>query len=311
MPLAAFRKGLAALRSGLAGLSIAMSGGPLFAAVDLVAVVETDRRSLRRADSAPLLRAFFGQCGPLASAGPLRVNAPDQTLDEARAAATIACFAGGTVLLDESAIPLPRERSRVVEVCLPPLRAAILPVDPFAPSGPRLFRATIRQRWEEWQLVVAVNPLARPDAIVVPFASLGIRGQHHAFEFWRQVYLGAFGESITLGSVPPGGCQVVALRPVQRMPQVVGTSLHVGLGAVDLQDVRWRDDSADLSLSLTAVGDREGTITIVVPFGWTPGSVRSSGGHFAICPLSPGLLRLDCRFRDLAEAQITFWRESP
>jgi hypothetical protein len=310
-PLAAFRAGLAALRSGLAGRPIAVSGGPLFATLDRAEVVETDSRPLSRADPASLLRAFLGQGGPLASAGPLRVNMPEQTLDEARAAATIACFAGGALLLDESAVPMPRERSRLVEVCLPPLRATFLPVDPFATAGPRLFRATIRQRWEEWQLVVALNPSSEPAAIAVPFASLGIRGQHHAFEFWRQQYLGAFADNVALDSVSAGGCQVIALRPVQRLPQVVGTSLHVGLGAVDVQDVRWRDDSADLSLSLTAVGDREGAVTIALPAGWTPGSVRGSGGHFAISPLAPGLLRLDCRFRDLAEPQITFWPESP
>jgi hypothetical protein len=309
-PLAAFRMGLVALRSGMAGRPIAMAGGPLFAALDLADVIETDSRLLTRADSAPLLRAFLGQCGPLASAGPLLLHAPEQTLDEARAAATVAAFAGGAMLLGDVATRLPTERARLVEACLPALHAAVLPVDPFAADGPRLFRATIQQRWEEWQLVIALNPANEPATIVASFESLGISGRHHAFEFWGQSYLGMVADRLVLDRIPAGGCQVISLHPIQVTPQVLATSLHVGLGAIDLQDVRWSDETADFSLSLTAVGDREGSVTIAVPPGWSPGSVRGSGGHFALRRLAGRLLQVDVRFRDVGEAQITFWPES-
>src|SRR5262249_7927791 len=162
---------------------IISSAGPLFAALDLAAIVETDERPLRRADPRPLLRAFLGLCGPLASAGPLLINASGQSLDEAKAAATVAALGGGAIMLgDVAAGPLRRERGRVVTACLPPVPAVVLPLAPFGPGGIQLFGARIRQRWDDWLLVVALNPTEQPMAIVASFDALGIAGPHHAFE---------------------------------------------------------------------------------------------------------------------------------
>jgi hypothetical protein len=308
-PLAAFRSALEAVRSGISDRPLVSSGGPLFAALDLAAIVEIVDEPLRRADPAPLLRSFLGLCGPVACAGRLLVNAPDQSLDEARAAATIASFGGGAMAFgDVAAGPFPLERARVVQVCLPPVPATVLPLDPFAAGGVGLFGARIRRRWGDWHLVVALNPTEQAAAVVASFDALGLTGPHHAFEFWTQTYLGIASGRLFLDEVPAGGCQVIALHPQQARPQVVGTSLHVGLGAVELQDVLWVDETCDLRLTLTAVGDREGTVTIVMPPGWSIGTARGTGGHFALQQLGDSVLQINCRFRDVGETQVTFWR---
>jgi hypothetical protein len=308
-PLAAFRDALDAVCYGVAGRPIVSAGGPLFAALDLAAIVETDARPLRRAVPSPLIRAFLALCGPITCAGPLLVNAADQSLDEAKAAATIAAFGGGALALGDAADGLlPLERARVVQVCLSPVPAVVMPLAPFAPGGARLFSARIRRSWDDWRLIVALNPLEHPMAIVASLDALGIDGPLHAFEFWTQTYLGTTSNRLVVDQVPAGGCRVIALRAQQAQPQVIGTSLHVGLGAVELQDVQWVEETSDLRLTLTAVGDREGTVTIAVPRGWSIGTVRGTGGHFSLRQLGDRLLQINCHFRDVGEAQVNFWR---
>src|SRR5262249_2335626 len=161
--------------------------------------------------------------GPAVSAGPLVVNGEGQTLDEARAAATIASLGGGALAIVGCGEPLSTEHARILGAALPPLHGAVVPLDVFAPEGPRLFGGRFSPAWEDWLLLVALNTAAVPATLDVPFQTLRLSGPHHAFEFWSQAYLGIVDERLTIASVPPGGCAVVALRPAQDVPQVIGT----------------------------------------------------------------------------------------
>ncbi len=306
-PLEALRSGLAALRSGIGSRRLAVAGGPLFAVLDDVDLVETDRHLLTRADPSPLLRAFLNQLTTSIGAGPFLIGLAEQSVEEAQAAGTVACLAGGTASLGKASGSLPAERARILDACLPSLPVTVLPLDPFGPGGPRLFGARIRQRWEDWSLVVALNPTDHPIAVVATFGALGIAGAHHAFEFWTQSYLGIHSDRLTLESVPAGGCRVVALRPNLSVPQIVGTSFHVGMGSIDLQDVSRGETPENLCLTLAAPGDRAGTVTVTIPRGWAAGTVRGTGGSFALHPLGDRLLQIACRVRDVGEAQLTFW----
>ena len=307
-PVATYRAGLGALRSGLSYSQLIVGGGPLFAALDLADAIETSARPVRSADPTPLLRAFLGDVGPLTSAGLTWLDVPGQTLDQACAAATIATFAGGLVQFAGGLAALSPERRQVARVCLPPFQGAVLPLDPFVPGGPRLFGAQVRQSWDDWLLLIALNPTDRSIAIVAGLAELGLAGRHHAFEFWSQSYLGIVDRRLALDNVPPGGCAVVALRPVQSTPQVLGTSLHVSLGAVDLQDARFDPDAGSFHLSVGVAGDRAGTVTFYVPLGWRAGTIRGTGGTFSLEILSGRVVQLHLDFRDVADVDLEFSR---
>ena len=74
---------------------------------------------------------------------------------------------------------------------------------------------------------------------------------------------------------------MVALRRAHDEPQVVGTSLHVTMGAADIQDVRFHRGSLGLRVArvVTAVPcERHGRITIAVPGYLSAGSIRGTGG---------------------------------
>lgn len=307
-PVEATRGALRAMVSGLGDCLTVAGQAPLFAVLDLVKAVLTTSAPLRRADPSALLRAFLSGCGVLTGPGPLSVDSPGQTLDEARAAATIACLGGGIVTLAGDLGALPDSRLHILRVCLPPWHDhPVLPIDASGPAGPYLFGRRIQRDWGDCFLAVVLNPDEAPAARVVPLSLLGLpSGCYHAFEFWTQTYLGSVTERLTLDHLPAGGCAVVALRTVRDAPQVVGTSLHVSMDAIVLQEVAFDAEGSRLKLALGAGGPRRGTVTIAMPPGWLAGPVRGTGGSFGCRQIGDRLARVELQFTDVADVEVEF-----
>ena len=164
-PMTALRGGLSACRAGSRNTPIIAARGPLLGLLDVVDIVETWAGPVTRAAS--LLQC----CGPSwprpgldASAGPTVIADPAQTLDEARAAGTIAALSGGSLLLDgpwtkELTI---NEKTFFERVCLRATRQPSPSI--LLRSAARFFGARLNSHWGEWLLVVALNPSAVPSA---------------------------------------------------------------------------------------------------------------------------------------------------
>ena len=305
----AYREGMRRFRDALDGRPLVARDGPLFATLDVTDAVSTDCRSLRRADPTPLLRSFLGGTGTLTGPGPMTVNADDQTVDEARAAATIASFGGGFVALADDLGALPPERGAILQACLPPFRDRLLvPLDPFADEGPCLFACRVNQHWDEYVVLIALNPSDVPRARLIALSAMGLGSdRYHAFEFWSQAYLGILSGRIVLDSIPPGGCAVVTLRAARSIPQIVGTSLHVASEAAVLHRVCFDPKECRLQFAVGARGTREGTISVALPRGWAPGPIRGTGGLFSVCQISEDVAQISLQFRDVADLELEFW----
>ncbi|MGH2460800.1 MAG: alpha-galactosidase [Chloroflexota bacterium] len=309
-PIQGLRIGLRALKESLGDHPLVASMAPLFPCLDLADAVLTDRRPLWRADPSAPLRAFLHDTGCLTGSGPLRLDWPEQTLDEARAAASIASFAGGMVTLDGDPSALTPDRMAILRACLPPTDAgSIVPINPFDPGGPSLFECRVARDRGDYTLLLVLNPRDVPVARVIRLEALGLPpGRYHGFEFWSQRYLGVLTGRLTLDLIPAGGCAVVALRAVRDEPQVVGTSLHVSLGAMALQGASYDRMTRRLHLAIGAAGERQGTLTIALPRRWTPGPIRGTGGTMSVRQTSAQLAEIILRFKDVAELELEFWQ---
>jgi hypothetical protein len=306
-PLEAYRAGLRAFASAAPELFLLARSAPIFGSLDLMDLVQTDPRPLCRADPTPLLRSWLGAAGPRASAGPLQLNAPSQTLAEARAALTVAASAGGATVIAVDAIPVPPERAALLRLGLPPIPHTFYPLDPFTPNGPRLFGTPIPTENGGGLLLVVLNPTRQRSDVAVSLSALDLAGPVHAFEFWSQHDLGRIDERLILGPIEAGGCAVVALRPAQAVPQVIGTSLHVGMDLGVLREIDFCQRRRTLSIALGASGDQEGSISIALPERWAPGTARGTGGSYSLETVNDRLARLHLRFRDVADVEIDFW----
>lgn len=311
-PIAAYRRGLQTFRSALSGRLLIAAEAPLFSSVDLVDGLLTTAVPLRRADAGPLLRTFLHALGASTGPAPVLVNAPDQTIDEARAAATIASFGGGLITLGDDLGSLPPERSEVLRVCLPPCHGLVpFPIDRWTPGGPRLFASHLPQPEDDYYLIVALNPADVSVAETVSLARAGIPpGRYHAFEFWSQSYLGVVSDRVVIERIAPGGCAVVALRLVRNEPQVIGTSLHVSMGGWVIQAARFDPRACRLQVVVGEAGTRQGTITVSLPRRWIPGPIRGTGGAFSVRQPMDGLAVVELRFKDVAELELEFWPNS-
>jgi hypothetical protein len=312
--IGAYRAGVTEFRDALGGRPLLAANAPLFASLDVVDGLLTTAEPLRRADPSPLLRACLARSGALIGPGPVSLELDSHTLDEVRGAATIACFGGGLVTLAGDLRGSTPEGTEILRACLPPFREGLVfPVNPFAPEGPCLFGCRVERSEDDYFLLIALNPAEVPVARVVPLSDLGLpAGRYHAFEFWTQTYLGILSDRITIERIPAGGCAVVGLRAVLNRPQIVGTSLHVSLGAVAIQAATFDSRACRLHLAVGAVGERQGTISIALPRGWAPGPLRGTGGALSVRQTFEQLVDVELRFRDVADLELEFWQnESP
>ena len=84
------------------------------------------------------------------------------------------------------------------------------------------------------------------------------------FDFWDEKALGAAHEAVAPAPVEALGSRLFALTPVAPRAQVIGTTLHLGMGCLEAGGIRAREDGA-LGLTLRLPGPRRGAVWIAVP----------------------------------------------
>lgn len=234
------------------GELLVASGAPFGASVGLV-----DARGVNRNDppgSRDLDLAFTNQRLWLLAPGPLRVA--DGSLEEARARASIAGLAGGLLTLADDIDALSDPRFAILQRIVPPLaREADAP----------LVRGTLVTPLFGGRLaVLLLNSEAKRADLALPFRLLGLRGPFHGFDFWENQSLGLLHDGIPARGVDSGGCRVIGLTPPSDRAQVIGSSLHIGMGTLEVASLRPHARSGHV-LSLRLAGAHRGDVWIAEP----------------------------------------------
>jgi hypothetical protein len=270
-----YRAGLAEAREQLEpGVLLVARNAPFGASVGLA-----DARGVN-GDSPPGAReldlAFTNQRLWLLAPGPLRVG--DGSLEEARTRASIAGLAGGLLTLADDIDTLSDERFAILQRILPPLaREAHAP-----PSSGILVTPLVGGRLA----VLLRNPAAERADLALPFQVLGRRGPFHGFDFWENQPLGLLHDGIPARGVPPGGCRVVGLTPPSDRVQVVGSSLHIGMGTLEVASLRSLSRSRHV-LSLRLAGAHRGDVWITEPQSTTARRVPVAFSDAAVIEVGP------------------------
>ena len=247
-------------RSRLARARAQLEPGALLVATDApfgASVGLADARGSNR--SAPpgahdLDLAFTNQRLWLLAPGPLRVA--DGSLAEARTRASIAGLAGGLLTLADDIDTLDDERFAILQRIVPPLaRKANAPLAPGLMVTPLVGGKLA---------VLLLNREAKRADLALPFRVLGQRGPFHGFDFWENQPLGLLHDGIPARGVDPGGCRVIGLTPPSDRAQVIGSSLHIGMGTMEVASLRPHSRSGHL-LSLRLAGAHSGDVWIVEP----------------------------------------------
>ncbi|HTF33110.1 MAG TPA: hypothetical protein VK714_05335 [Myxococcota bacterium] len=202
--------------------------------------------------------AFSGQRLWRLDPGP--ALAPSRLLpsEEERTRFCVFALCGGALRIVGDPRRLDAVRAHWLRLATPGLarEAVAVPI----PGGRALVVSLIGGR----RAALLVNESETTRSLGAPFHTLGIAGAHHVFEFWQERALGLAREAVAPAPVEAGGSRLLALTPVAPRPQVLATSLHLGMGCLEASGLRAREDGR-LELSLRLPGRRSGGVWIALP----------------------------------------------
>lgn len=142
---------------------------------------------------------------------------------------------------------------------------------------PEFFTLHCKKFDEEWT-VVSHHGWPAVHGKQTSFEELGLpKGKYHVYDFWKQTYRGIVDTKVSWDPLAGGQCQVLALRPVQDHPQVLGTERHISQGAYDLDAVKWDSAKMNLSGQYRIGPGQRWHLTIFVPKGYAMASVDVKG----------------------------------
>ena len=200
--------------------------------------------------------------------GRLWLNDPDCLLvresetalsgDEVRSLATVIAMTGGMVLSSDNLPKLSPERQSIISQLLPVYGHAGTRLDLFqAEDVPQVLdldcgthRMLALFNWNDAETIVSTQ--------LPP-------GDWHAFEFWERSYAGVVADNLEV-TIPGRSCRLYRLTPVVDRPQVIGSTLHVMQGALEIASETW--DGKTLKVALNPVACPDGAIYV-----WQDGAV--------------------------------------
>ncbi|HUF54677.1 MAG TPA: alpha-galactosidase [Dehalococcoidia bacterium] len=172
--------------------------------------------------------------------------------DEVRALTTVIGLTGGMMLDSDKLTALTPERRDYISLCLPVFGESTRPVDLF--ETPDVAR-TLRLDLPLHSLIAAFNWDDGAGAATVQLPE----GEWHVFELWEEEYLGVHSGALTL-PVPPHGVRLLRLTPDKGHPQVVGSNLHILMGALEVAGEEW--DGETLRVTLRPVAKKDGALWV-------------------------------------------------
>jgi hypothetical protein len=184
----------------------------------------------------------------------------------ARSWASMTSLAGGHLMVSDKPTDYTPEHLNIMRRVSPTVFSRPINVAQEA-ADPEFFTLHNKKFGESWTVISHQAWKATP-AKSVSLNQLGlIKGKYHAFDFWKQKYLGEVDSKLNFDALVEGHCQVVSLRLVQDHPQILGTERHISQGAFDLEAVKWNKNT--LTGAYRVATGQKWSMSIFVPNGYT------------------------------------------
>lgn len=107
---------------------------------------------------------------------------------------------------------------------------------------------------------------------------------YHCFDFWKQSYRGMVKDVLLAPALDLGECQVMALLPASNEPDLLATSRHVSMGAIELSSRTWNPAAQTLAVNLEGVIGTQERFWFTIPKDLQVVSVSSQQGPLVIHP---------------------------
>ncbi len=230
----------------------------------------------------------------------VRTDRTKLTFDETRTLATAIGLSGGMTLSSDELANVPAERLALISMLLPPLPASATPVDLMEHDIPERFEVGFDRAFDPLRIVGLLNcdDAAREMAFALA------PGRWNAFEVWGERYHGIVEGTLAFPGVDAHACRVVVLRPAGDTPAVVGTTAHIGMGALDITSQAYDAASCTLRVGLGPAGTRERRIHVAC-VGLRPVAARLDGREIAVRDAGAACV-VDVAIDEAAMLEISF-----
>jgi hypothetical protein len=152
----------------------------------------------------------------------------------------------------------------MIEILNPPGPERGLPFHGGTDRDCRQFGFVAQRSWGSFASLLLWNPLATVGDVPLDGAGLSELGeQFHVWSFWDGAYLGIKGDGYVARDVAPHGpklLRLTALPADDRIPILIGSNLHISLGAAEIADVA--STTTACNIVLTDAGAREGNLFV-------------------------------------------------
>lgn len=180
--------------------------------------------------------------------------------DEARVRAALVVAVGGNIVLGDRLTLIEPERIEIIKKTLPLYGESAIPLDMFEQTVPSLWWHHVVRPWGSWDVLSVVNFGEASMIKEIPLAKMAIDPAQPvvAWEFWSGQHHTNIRNGLLRVVVKPHSIKTFRLTPVRKDRSVlVGTSFHIIMGAVEVDDAELRADGV-LSLRVLRPAEEQG-----------------------------------------------------
>ena len=154
------------------------------------------------------------------------------------------------------------DTAREYAILVPPVPERGLPWPGGDDPEHRTFGFVARRPWGDFATVQTYNPEKTRGVVTPDLSPAASLGRVHVWSFWDRAYLGERDVSAPLAfELDAHECRLLRLTPVDKTaPVLVGSTLHIGVGAAELLHVETSTDS--LRIEFTDAGARDGELLV-------------------------------------------------
>jgi hypothetical protein len=186
----------------------------------------------------------------------------------------------------------------MLEILHPPAREHGVPLHPGADRMCSRFGLRCGRPWGMHMAVMVYNPADQPADLALDLPPDARPAERfHAWSFWDGLYLGMITSAHTFKRLGPHESRLLRLTPPgpAGLPLIVGSDLHIAMGAAEFASVRATGRAFDVEL--TDAGATDGSLFFLAAGNWTLAGFTGMA-RAALRRVRPGLWRVNLRGRE-------------
>ena len=192
------------------------------------------------------------------------------TQEEVKTELSILGLSGGQIAISEDFEQLDQESMKMISLVQPISPEPAYSPDMFVSRYPRIYMingdSTVHG---EWMVVALINWEGKKTTLEMNLGKIGCKPKetYHITDFWERKYLGTFlgDETITFEKVPKHGCKLLRITKHLEGAQLLGTTLHVLQGMLEVTQFSFDIDKSEIRIGLEKFGLNEGIVYVKLP----------------------------------------------